>query len=341
LADLLAERLTAQLLAGPPAASVVDVVRRLLAVHAQDPRGARLAIRARSTGLSARDVDHALTVDRSLVISSLNRGTLHLVGSEDYWWLRDLTTPQLMTGVMRGLATEQISADDADRAVEAIERALAEHGPMTREPLREQVAATGVATAGPRLTRLIFLAAIRGLILRGPMVGANQAFVRVADWLGPPPAAPQRSVALGELARRFLAAHGPASDADLAKWAGITLGDARRGLTAISSRLVERDDRLAAVVDRSEPAELPPPKLLGSFDPSLFGWVSREPIIGDHEGIVTSNGIFRAFAMVDGRAVALWTLTNGAVVISPDQPIPATVSAALDADAADVLRFVA
>jgi hypothetical protein len=36
------ERLTAQLLAGPPATSVLDVVDRLLAAQAPDPRGARL-----------------------------------------------------------------------------------------------------------------------------------------------------------------------------------------------------------------------------------------------------------------------------------------------------------
>ena len=45
---MLAQRLTAQLLAGPPARDPVAVAERLLAVQGQDPRGARLAIRARS-----------------------------------------------------------------------------------------------------------------------------------------------------------------------------------------------------------------------------------------------------------------------------------------------------
>jgi hypothetical protein len=44
--------------------------------------------------LSASDVDAALA-DRSLVVSWLNRGTLHLVRAEDYWWPHPLTTPQL------------------------------------------------------------------------------------------------------------------------------------------------------------------------------------------------------------------------------------------------------
>ncbi|HSD80578.1 MAG TPA: crosslink repair DNA glycosylase YcaQ family protein, partial [Solirubrobacteraceae bacterium] len=74
--DLVAARLTAQLLAGDPGRDPVAVAERLLAVQAQDPRGARLAVRARTAGLSAADVDRCLTDDRSLVITWLNRGTL-------------------------------------------------------------------------------------------------------------------------------------------------------------------------------------------------------------------------------------------------------------------------
>ena len=82
-----AARFTAQMLSGPPARNAEDVVRRILAVQAQDSRGARLAVRSRSTGLGAADVDAALSERRSLVVSWLNRGTLHLVAADDYWWL--------------------------------------------------------------------------------------------------------------------------------------------------------------------------------------------------------------------------------------------------------------
>jgi hypothetical protein len=95
------ERLTAQLLAGRPARDPVEVARRLLAVQGQDQRGVRLAIRVRSTGLTAADVDRALSEERSLLITWLNRGTLHLVASEDYpagrvyeVWLKGAGAPQ-------------------------------------------------------------------------------------------------------------------------------------------------------------------------------------------------------------------------------------------------------
>ena len=103
-AGVVAERCAAQLLSGPAAWTALDVVRQLLAVQGQDPRGARLAIRARSTGLTAADIDRALTAERSLVISWLNRGTLHLVRSEDFWWLHELTTPPMLAGNARRLS---------------------------------------------------------------------------------------------------------------------------------------------------------------------------------------------------------------------------------------------
>ncbi len=44
-------RLAAQGLTNRKARSAAEVVRHLLAVQAQDPRGARLAVRSRTTGL--------------------------------------------------------------------------------------------------------------------------------------------------------------------------------------------------------------------------------------------------------------------------------------------------
>src|SRR5918995_3651407 len=124
----LTARLTAQLLAGPPARDPVAVAERLLAVQAQDPRGARLAIRARTTGLSTADVDRALTEERSLVITWLNRGTLHLVRSQDYPWLHALTTPPLFTAAARRLGQEGVSPAAAERGVAVVERSLAAEG---------------------------------------------------------------------------------------------------------------------------------------------------------------------------------------------------------------------
>src|SRR6185436_16230766 len=182
---MLAARLTAQLLAGPPARDPVAVAERVLAVQGQDPTGFRLAVRARTEGATAADVDRALTEERSLVVTWLNRGTLHLVRSEDYPWLQALTTPPQLTGSARRLKHEGVSPAAADRAVGVVERSLAAEGPLTRLQLRERVAQADVRTEGQAMLHILFRAALRGLIVRGPMIGRQHAYALAHDWVGP------------------------------------------------------------------------------------------------------------------------------------------------------------
>ncbi len=375
---LKAQRFRAQLLTGTPAASAVEVTRRLLAVQAQDSRAARLAIRVRSRGLSAADVDHAFTAERSLVLGWLNRGTLHCVLAEDYWWLHALTSPPRSAGNARRLAQEGVPPEDADRAVEIVERSLATEGPLTRGQLGERLSAAGVRTQGQALVHILALACLRGIAVRGPMFGAQHAYVLARDWIGVPPAF-DRDRALAELARRYLAAHGPATDRDLAHWAGLPLRDARWGLAAIASLLTDRADGLAELSapefsagtgrspaqpgvilaapgeitgrdprppPRAAPGEiphddaLPPPRLLGAYEPLLLGWASREPFVGRYGPRIMSNGLFRPFALAGGRAVATWSFAGGQVSLSPFEPLSAQVSDTLSREAADVERFL-
>jgi Winged helix DNA-binding domain len=339
-ASIYAERFTAQGLAGPPARDPTGVAERLLAVQGQDPRGARLAVRARSDGLTAADVDRAFSEERSLLITWLNRGTLHLVRSEDYPWLQMLTTPPLESSCKRRLAHEGISPEQGELAVQTIERALADEGPLTRHQLRERLETADVPTQGQALIHLLFLAAVRGVAVRGQMVGKDHAYVLVRDWLGRQPKV-NRDKALAELARRYLVGHAPADDRDLARWAGLPLRDARAGLAAIAAELVERDDGLVHLAKHPPEPEVPAPRLLGPFDPLLLGWTSRELILGPHTHLVTMNGIFRPFALVKGRAVATWKLNRGKVTIEPLGKMSRAATAALAADAVDVERFMA
>jgi winged helix DNA-binding protein len=339
---MLAERLTAQLLAGKPAGDPLAATERLLAVQGQDPRGARLAIRSRSSGLRAADVDRELSERRTLLITWLNRGTLHLVRSEDYPWLLALTAPGQLAGNARRLAQEGVTAAAAERAVKVIERSLADRGPLTRHQLRERIAAAGVRTEGQALVHLLMLASLRGLIVRGPMVDAHHAFVLVRDWLGEPQPV-DRQRALTELARRYLRGHAPADERDLAKWSGLPLRDVRAGLNAIARELVQLPDSLLdlAASAREPTAALPPPRLLGAFDPLLLGWRSREFILGSQRAVVTVNGLFRPFALVKGRAVGIWNMPGGEVQLEPFGRLTRKDSAALAADAADVKRYLA
>ena len=85
---------------------------------------------------------------------------------------------------------------------------------------------------------------------------------------------------------------------------------------------------------------LPPPRLLGAFDPLLLGWASREEFLAPGGPVITSNGLFRPFVLVRGRGAALWTVTGGRVVTDQLGPLAAPEQAALAAESADVERFL-
>lgn len=195
---------------------------------------------------------------------------------------------------------------------------------------------------------MLFAASLDGVLVRGPMLGSDHAYARVADWL--PDAAGRcaavaadRDRALAELARRYLAGHAPAGDRDLARWAGLPLRDARRGLDAIAAQLTQRPDglmELAADTSAPPPPRSPAPRLLGAFEPLLMGWCSRTEILGNHDADVVSGGIFRGFALVRGRGAATWRFRGSGVAVEPFAELTAAETAALERDGRAVSRFL-
>jgi hypothetical protein len=344
-------RALAQGLHRPADLDEVGVARRLLAVQGQDLRSARRAIRARSTGTTAAGVDRLLTRDRELVLTWLNRGTLHLVAREDYPWLLGLTAPTTGNANARRLRQEGVSEADAERGVATITGALTTEGPLTRGALAERLAAAGVPHTGQAVVHLLMLTGLRGLTVRGPVVSAaGQAYALTRDWLGhdPPPASllgDERDRALAELARRYLRGHGPAADRDLATWAGLPLRDARRGLELVAGELTDHGDGLVDLSARADErgARLAP-RLLGSFDPLVIGWKGRDLVVPpEHQpAFVQKNGILPAVVLVGGRAVANWrTARDGSLEVETydGAPLDPAVARAIERDAADLRRF--
>jgi hypothetical protein len=319
--ELRARRSAAQLLDGPRRRSAPEVVGRLLAVQAQELRSARLAVRARSSGLTAANVDRELTEERSLVVGWLLRGTLHLVRREDYAWLHALTAPRQMTGSLRRLREEGVSPTAAERAVGLVEEVLAAEGPLTRPELAERLGTEGQAT--PHLLRL---AALEGVTVLGPVRDGVQAYALAREWLDEEPAV-DRETALVTLAARYLAAHAPATAADLAAWSGLPLREARAALAEAESDLPPL----------AEPP--PPPRLLPSFDPYFLGWKDRSFAVPPEHArrIHPGGGVLRATATVGGLAVGTWSLRAGRVELDLFAPEHA---GALEDEAADVERFV-
>jgi hypothetical protein len=351
VADLRARRAAAQCLHRPAAGDAVAIVRALLAVQAQDRRAARLALRARTSGLRAADVDAALSEERSLVVAWLGRSTLHLVAREDYPWLLGLTSSGGPAGGPRRLAQEGVTPAEADRAAALVERALLDDGPLPRADLSARIAAAGIRAEGQATPHLLALAARRGTIVLGPVGDdGEQRFAATRDWLGAVPAAPlagaARDRALAELARRYLTGHGPATEADLATWAGLPLRDARAGLRAIADEIEDVGDGLVDLAARGAPdADALAPRLLPAFDPYLLGWKDRAFAVpaAHAKRVYPGGGMLRAVATAGGVAVGTWSARRRggrtAVVVDPFGRIPARVRAGLDAEAEDVARF--
>jgi hypothetical protein len=235
-----------------------------------------------------------------------------------------------------------VSSEDTRRGITLIGEALATEGPLTRASLRRRLDAANVPTAGQALVHLLVAATLEHRLVRGPMVGREHAFALAETWLGPAPTPLATDEALAKLAQRYLVGHAPASAEDLARWAGIALGEARRGFASIARATTQVGDgglfTLEPLVARAP--SLPEPKLLGAFEPVLLGWSSRAPIIGSFTGIVTSNGLFRPFALVGGSAVAVWSVASGRVTLRCLEPIASHVIDALHRDAQTVFQFL-
>ena len=283
------------------ATSAERVVGDLLAVQAQDLRAAGLAVSARLRRARPDAVVDGLEACE-LTVGWLCRGTLHLVRSEDLGWLHALTAPPRMAANVRRLREEGVSEAAAERGVRAIERAIADQGPLTRHELGAHVAAARVPTDGQALVHVIMRAALEGRIVRGA-----ERFALWRDRLGEP-AGIERDAALAELARRYLISHGPATARDLAAWSGLTVRDARRGLSAIAGELAEHPGGLVDLRGRGRPPKPAPSRLLGPFDPYMLGWSDRSFAVppGLARRVHPGGGVIRAVVVADGVVAGTW-----------------------------------
>src|SRR5438128_1288634 len=157
-----AQRLTPQ--PAEAAAGVAHVVKELCGIQAQDSRAAGLAVRVRSAGLVATDVEHTRVQQRSVVRTWGPRGTLHLLATEDLGWLLPLLGPVFIAGDRRRRAELGLDEDTCERGIRIIRDVLANQGPLTRDELIEQLAIHGIRLEGQARPHLLFRAALEGII---------------------------------------------------------------------------------------------------------------------------------------------------------------------------------
>lgn len=350
--DVARLRLIAQRLVSPRPVTASGVVEHLSALQAQDLPGA-----IRSVGLrmgppdrslaSAEEAVRAALASGSVVRSWPMRGTLHLVPPPDLSWMLSLTRVRMESGAAR--RRDQLGIDEAlyARARALAVAAIEQRGPLSRAELVDTWEPLGVSVVPGRAYHLIALLAMRAVVVQGPphpTRPGEQLFALFDRWI-PEPLRQGSEEAVAGWAAAYFRGHGPATVKDFARWTGLPLTTARRGLAAV------QDELLGLTVDGQEhwldPAtpdllashgeEADAVLLLPGFDELLLGYADRSatlPTPWAERVVPGKNGLFRATVIHRGVAVGTWARgpgRNGHLRATPFEAFTAEQAAALTA----------
>ncbi len=279
-----------------PLGSAVEVVDHLVAVQAQDLNNARWALGQRMKRATDTEIERAYDAGEILRTHVL-RPTWHFVTPADIRWLLALTGPRIhQLGAYYykqiGMTARKLAATDT-RIARAVRGTS-----LTRDELGEQL-----GLAGTPLAHVVMHAELEGVIASGPRRG-KQITYALLDERAPTAVDKPRDQALAELARRYLAGHGPAQLEDLAWWSGLTVKDARR---AIELAAVERFE-LAGTEYFHIPARataIPDPhvRLLPNYDELLIAFADRSAARDPRIVAMDETAFFNHFVVSNGRLI--------------------------------------
>ena len=344
-------RRRAQRLAGRAVTTPADAVRSLLAMQGQDHAGVLWSAGLRS---AATEADVTAALERGELVRSWPlRGTLHLVAPEDLRWLLDLTgerTTARHAGMYRARGLGQ---ETFDRARDVLTAALEGGRRRVRQELFAELTAAGIDPGGQRGISILGHLALRQLLVVGPHEGRQPTYALLEEWVRQGDR-PERDEGLGRLALRYFRSHGPATARDLARWAGITLTDARRGIEVALPSLAtlelgtESYHLSLAVLEAGDPEPDGDALLLPGFDEYLLGYTDRSAAIdADREELIVpgKNGMFLATMVEHGRVVGTWRRTLGsrgtvALELRPFARLSRSALAGFEAAAAEYGRFL-
>jgi hypothetical protein len=340
--DFLIERMTRQGLARQAIATPAQVAASAMGLQAQDVNAARLGVRARSSTLDEAAVLAACELERTVVRTWLMRATVHLVAAEDVRWLVTLFGPMIERR-FANVRWRQLGIDDRviDKATEFTEGIL-KGRQLTRHEIAAELADRGIRLAedSSAATHLLLALSCRGVTCRAGDRGRESTFALLDEWVPKTPEAP--SDPLPELARRYFRAFGPATAADFTTWSGLPSGAA---IKAIRDELteVEFDGRRGWTLGEVEPTTSF--RLLPMFDNYLIGYRDRTAMLDPSlHARVYVGGIIKATVVRDGRVIGIWRLDRSGreatIRITPFEPIPRRQHSYLEAERADIERFL-
>lgn len=337
-ADILRMRLRAQRICCELAPSPHAAVSQLLAMQAQDLAGALWAIGLRTAGATLATVEQAVA-EKSIVRTWPMRGTLHFLAAEDVRWLVRLLAGQVRARFETRHRQLGIDKRQLERARELLVPALEGGRSISRPEAMALLESDGIPIEGQRGYHLLVHLAQEGVLVHGPAQGRQQTFVLLEEWV---PRSPESDAALSRtreeslavLAERYFVGHGPATVADLARWASITKREATAALDAVADQLtceesdgerywfcprgageggadasgnVHRDGYRAP--DAADPGV----RLLPGFDEYMLGYARRGlqlgPFLEQYGARVSANGMLAPTVLIDGHVVGVWKRT--------------------------------
>jgi len=331
-----------QVLLGREALGVVDGVRRVVALQAQQAASPYIALWNRLAGFDPAELDAAFA-DGTVVKATLMRITLHAVAAGDYPDFHRAMVPSLRgprLGDKRFTGTG-LTAAQADALVPALLEFLAEGRTRVEveAELRERL---GVDE--PRMWwALRTFMPLWHVPTGGPWSFGTKATLRAA-----PRTEDDREAATRQLVRRYLEGFGPASLADVAQFSILGRGVVRQAVEGMGAELVEQEGpdgaRLFDVPGGLLPdADTPAPvRLLGMWDSCLLAYCDRARIIPPQyrDMITRRNGDVLPALLVDGYVAGVWRAVGGVVEVTPFHPLGAQVREELAAEAAGLTEFL-
>lgn len=324
------DRLVARHHLAGTAADVVAAVRGVVALHSSDPATPYLALRARVRDFEIADLDRALCEARTLWRLHAMRRTLFVVAAADVGMIEAAASRDVARKERRRaegwLGAEMDPEQVPDFLARLEERVLEElgDGDLLTGELTAAIPELGTeltvgsgkwTTRSPLSSRLLFLMAMDGRLVRTRAAGSWRSsqyhWAAAPTWFGAVPEAVDAEEGRVELARRYLAAFGPATEVDLRWWTGWTARKARTAMAELNVVTVRLENGADALLlpDDLEPTPPPAPHvaLLPALDPTPMGWKERGWFLGAHqERLFDRNGNIGPSVWVGGRIVGGW-----------------------------------
>ncbi len=308
--DIAGRRLFNQRIGGEKLEKPDEVVRWLGAVQAQDYLQSLWAIGLRLESATVADVERAIS-DGEILRTWPMRGTIHFVPPEDAKWMLELSASRMLARDKR--RQEQLGLDEEilERCKGLFHDVLRGGRRLSRQDMMALLEEASISTEKQRGYHILWYAAQSGLICMGPRQDKQQTFVLLDEW-APDSRRLSREESLAELARRYFAGHGPATVHDFARWAGLTVTEARSGIgmAELVSEKIDGDEYWTvadapghAVRNRSGVHLLP------GFDEYLIGYKDRGAVLAAehaHKIVPGNNGIFMPTIVVDGQVAGTW-----------------------------------